>query len=499
MAGGALGVLLTEWGIRIFVALAPEWLLPAGELVVDVRVLAFALGVSLLTGIIFGLAPAWRASRAELTESLKEGGGRSGVTGPGRGRSFLLVSEVALAIVLLLGAGLMMNSFLRLQRVDVGLNPKNLLTAEVFLGGRKYWDHQPGDKKQVKPQGDIYFADILENVRNLPGVTAAGFMTRLPTDGSPSRMLQIVGRPQAASGEEQWAVFNEVTPGLLELLDVPLRQGRTIAEQDVEGAPWVIVVNETFVKKFFPDEEPIGQLVQLSIATGSGVVSPEEKPRQIVGVVGDVKHWSLRIEAPPAMYGPNRQHPWVYPGGFYVEHYRQHLVVKTAGDPMALAGAVRQAVAKADADQPAYDFMTMEQRLAASLGIERFSMRLFGTFAILAIVLASVGIYGVMAHVVTQRTHEIGVRRALGALDATVLGMVMRQGLKLTAIGIAIGLLASWGLTRLVAGMLFGVSPTDPVTFAVVVAVMLVVAVMAIWLPARRASRIDPLTALRYE
>jgi putative ABC transport system permease protein len=386
-----------------------------------------------------------------------------------------------------------------LQHVDAGFDPENLLTAEVFLGGRQYWDHLPGDKKQVKPQGDIYFDQVLDNIRSLPGVTAAGLITRLPTGGAPSRMLQILGKPQAAEGQAQWAVFNEVTPGLLELMGVPLRKGRSIAEQDVEGSPWVVVINESFAKKHFPDEEPLGQLLQLSITTGSGVVSSEEKPRQIVGVVGDVKHWTLRHESPPAMYGPNTQHPWVYPGGFYVEHYRQHLVIRTAGDPLSLVGSVRQAVAKVDADQPAYDFMTMDQRLAASLTFDRFSMRLFGTFAILAIVLAAVGIYGVMAHIVSQRTHEIGVRRALGALGNNVLGMVIRQGLKLTVVGIAIGLLASWGLTRFLAGILFGVTPTDPLTYVAVVAVMFVVALLASWVPARRASRIDPLTALRHE
>jgi putative ABC transport system permease protein len=469
------------------------------DLGIDARVLAFTLGVSLLTGILFGMAPAWFASRAELTESLKEGGGRSGVTGPGRGRGVLLVSEVALAVVLLLGAGLLMNSFLRLQRVDSGFNPANLLTAEVFLGGRTYWEHVPGDKKRVKPQSDIYYQEILDNIRSLPGVTAAGMITRLPTDGAPVRALQIVGKPPASDGEGAWAVFNEVTPGLLELMEVPLLRGRTISEQDVESAPWVVVINESMAKKYFPNEEPLGQLLQLSIVTGAGVMSTEDKPRQVVGVVGDVKHRSLRYDSPAAMYGANLQHPWEYPGGFYVEHLRHHLVIRTAGDPLGFVAAVRQAVTKVDTDQPAYDFLTMEQRLAESLSYDRFSMRLFGSFAILAIVLASVGIYGVMSHTVSQRTHEIGVRRALGAMNNNVLGMVLRQGLKLTIIGIAIGLLASWGLTRFLAGNLFGITPTDPLTTVAVVAVMVAVALLAMWLPARRASRIDPLTALRYE
>ncbi len=499
LAGGLLGVLFTELGIQVFLALAPQWLPRADDLVIDGRVLGFTLGVSLMTGIIFGLAPAWRESRSDLTESLKEGGGRTGVVGPGRGRSMLLVSEVALAIVLLLGAGLMMNSFIRLQRVDGGFNPANLLTAEVLLGGRTYWEHALDDTKRVKPQGDTYFQEVLDNVRNLPGVTGAGMITRLPTHGAPTRALQILGKPQANEGEGSWAVFNEVTPGLLELMEVPLRKGRYITEQDVDGAPWVVVVNESFAKKYFPEEAPLGQLVQLSIITSAGGHFSEEKPRQIVGVVGDVKHLSLRMDTLPAMYGSNLQHPWVYPGGFYAEHYRQHLVVRTTGDPMGLVSAVRTAVAEADPDQPAYDFMTMEQRLAESLSLERFSMRLFGTFAILAIMLASVGIYGVMAHLVTQRTHEIGVRRALGALENNVLSMVIRQGLKLTIIGMAIGLLASWGLTRFLARILFGVTPTDPLTYLVVVLVMFVVALLATWLPARRASRIDPMTALRYE
>ena len=509
LLGGLVGIFLTIWGIKLFAALAPDWFPLTDRIHIDATVLGFTLGVSLVTGVLFGLAPALQASKPDLIESLKEGKGHSAGTVRSRGRNLLLISEVSLALVLLVGAGLMMNSFVRIKRVNPGFDSAGLLTAEVFLGGNKYWQDLlgssknwlPGEMKRVTPQGDLFFQQVLERIERIPGVDSAGFITRLPTQGSSDRLVSIMGRPAPAPGERPLVGYNEVSPNVFQTLKIPLRKGRYLTEQDVEGSPWVVVINESMAEKYFPNEDPIGKLLRLSVtASWLGVHDAEEdRPRQIVGVVGDVKQWSLRSKSPAAMYGSHRQHPWEYPGGFYADHLRKSLVIRTALSPTSLIPAVRKAVAEVDKDQPAYDFMTMEQRLADSIALERFMMRLFGAFAGVALVLAAVGIYGVMSFFVGQRTHEIGVRMALGALQRDVLLSVVKQGLKLTAIGLVIGSLASLGLARLIAGALYGVTATDPFTYLGVSLFMAVVAFLASYIPARKAAKVDPMVALRSE
>ena len=501
LLGGLVGVFLAVWGIKLFAVLAPGWFPLTDQIRIDVTVLIFTMGVSLLTGVLFGLVPALQASKPNLIESLKEGKGHSAGTVRSRGRNLLLISEVSLALILLVGAGLMMNSFIRIKRVNPGFNPAGLLTAEVFLGGKKYWQDVPVDMKRVTPQGDLFFQQVLDRIERIPGVESAGFITRLPTQGSSERLVTVVGRPAPAPGEQPLVGYNEVSPDVFQTLKIPLRKGRYLTEQDVEGSPWVVVINESMAEKYFPSEAPIGKLLRLSVAASwIGLRDAEEDhPRQIVGVVGDVKQYSLRSKSPAVMYGSHRQHPWEYPGGYYADHLRKSLAIRTALDPTSLIPAVRKAVAQVDKDQPAYDFMTMEQRLADSIALERFMMRLFGVFAGLALILAAVGIYGVMSFFVGQRTHEIGVRMALGALERDVLLSVVKQGLKLTGIGVVIGFLASLGLARLIAGTLYGVTSTDPVTYLVVSLFMAFVAFLASYIPARKAAKIDPMVALRSE
>jgi putative ABC transport system permease protein len=500
LSAAALGVVLAYWGIKIFVALAPTWFARTAEIHIDVTVLGFTLGLAVLTGIVFGLAPAIRASRPDLNESLKETGGRSTGGSPRRGRGLLVVAEVALALVLLVGAGLMINSFLRLQGVDPGFNPDNVLTAEILLAGPQYWQQLEGDMKRVTPQGAVFFQQTLERIETLPGVVSAGISTMAPPSWVPFRTFKIAGAPALPPRRQPRAGYCEVSPNYFRTLQIPLRKGRLLTERDVEGSPWVVVTNEAFAKRFFPDEDPIGKLLHLKILGGSsGISIDEDRPRQIVGVVGDVRQWGPRGDPFPIMYGSYRQHVWEYPGGLYSGHLWKNFVIRTASDPLKLIASVQRIVAQADKNQVVFNFESMEQRLSDVLAPQRFWMRLFGIFAGLAVILAAIGIYGVMSYSVSQRTHEIGIRMALGADRGDVLRLVMKRGLVLALIGVAIGIGGVLALTRLISGFLYGVTATDPVTFAAVALVLIGVALLASYIPARRAIKVDPLVALRYE
>jgi putative ABC transport system permease protein len=480
-----LGVLLSFWGIRLFVALAPQWFARAEEISVDAAVLGFTLGISLLTGVLFGLAPALRASKPDLNESLKEGGRRSRGGSRHRSHSLLVISEVALALVLLVGASLMINSFLRLQRVDPGFNPDKLLTAEILLEGSKYWHRLAGSMKRVTPQGAIFYERLLERVRPLPGVKSADIISSIQWMYPAPDQLPRAG-------------YNEISPGFFGTMSIPLLKGRYLTERDVEGSPWVVIINESMARQFFPDEDPVGKMLHMTIYQGTLRPVREENPREIVGVVGDVRQ-RLASDPAPAMYGPYRQHLWEFPGGQYMIHLGKNLVIRTGSEPMSLATAVRRVVSEVDNDQAVYDIMTMEDRLSESLAPWRFQMRLYGIFAGLAVTLAAVGIFGVMSYSVSQRTHEFGIRMALGAHRGDVLKLVMKRGLVLALIGVAIGVAVALGLTRLIASELYGVTPTDPVTFTAVALVLVGVALLASYIPARRATKVDPLVALRHE
>jgi putative ABC transport system permease protein len=500
LLGGLTGVLLTFWGIEVFLALAPAGLASSLEISIDATVLGFALGLSMLTGILFGLAPAFQASKPDLNESLKEAGGRSAGGARHLSRSVLVASEVALALVLLVGAGLMINSFLRLQRVDLGFNPKNVLTADIFLTGPKYWQHAGGDMKRVTPQGAVFFQQVLERVEALPGVESAAVTHLAPPRGTQQRSIRILGQPASPSGQQPRASYSEVSPGFFRTLQIPLLKGRYLTDRDVEQSPWVVVINQTMARKFFPDEDPIGKQVQLAILGGSsGLNVEEDRPREIVGVVGDVRHFGFGGDLYPVMYGTYLQHGWEYPGGLYMSHLWKDVIIRAHSDPMALASAVQGIVAEVDKDQAVFNIESMEQGLDESLSSYGFLMRLFGIFGGLAVMLAVVGIYGVMSYSVTQRTHEFGVRLALGAGRGDVLRLVIMRGLKITVIGVVIGIAGSLALTRLISGMLYGVKATDPLTYTIVAVVLMAVALLACYIPARRATKVDPMVALRYE
>jgi putative ABC transport system permease protein len=494
LLGGLAGIFVGWAGIRIFLALAPDWFPRAQEIAIDLRVLLFTLAVALLTGLLFGLAPAVRASRPDLAEALKEGARRS-TRGPRqRGSRVLAVSEVALAFVLLVGAGLMMNTVIRLEHVDLGYEPDHLLVGEIELLSSKYREMLGNDMKRVTPQAGFFYDQVLEGVEALPGTRSAA----LVSSPWPSP-FRIVGAPEPPPDQQPRAGLMEVSSRYFETLGIPLRKGRLLDERDREGAPWVVVVNEAFVRRFSPDVEPLGRSVQVVLGSGAGVGRDEEQPRTIVGVVGDVRHWGPRADPPPAMYISNRQHPWEYPSGDSRIHLRKSLIVRTASDLLALAPAVREVVTKADRDQLVYDLMTDKQRISSQIGPWRFFARLYGLFAAMAILLALVGVYGVMSYSVDQRSHEFGIRMALGAQRRDVMRQVLSEGLLMSSVGIGVGLAAALGLTRFLASLLFEVKPYDPLTFAAISLVMLLVGLTACCVPARRATTLDPVAALRHE
>jgi putative ABC transport system permease protein len=492
LVGGALGVIVAGWGIDIFLALAPVERSGLPGIDIDVNVLAYTLGISLFTGILFGLAPALQASRPDLNETLKESGGRAFGVSRQRTRTVLVVTEIALALVLLIGAGLMINSLLRLGRVDLGFNPKNLLTAKITPDGPKYLLKLQNDFKRLTPQGDELVRQLLERLQALPAVEAAA----VRPIGPRGLAFRIAGRPAQEKG--QYALYSGVSPGYFRALEVPLLRGRLLTGRDAEQSPWVVVINQAMAKRFFPDEDPIGKELQLTISA-SGMSTVEDRTRQIVGIVGDIKQFGPMSQAPPAMYGSYRQHISDYPAGSYVSHLSRQVMIRTSSNPMKLAGPLQQIVAGLDKDLAVFDVKTMEEALADSLSYYSFMIRLFGIFGGLALLLAAVGIYGVMSYSVAQRTHEIGVRLALGAQTSDVLKIILRQGLKLTLIGVAIGIAGSLALTRLISRMLFGVKATDPLTYAIVSLILTAIALLACYIPARRATKVDPMVALRYE
>ena len=476
LLGGALGLLLAVWGVDVLVALMKrDFSIPRLENIhIDGWVLGFAFLVSLLTGIVFGLAPAFAASRVELNESLKEGS-RS-VTGslrPVQLRSLLVVSEVALALVLLVGAGLMIRSFLLLSRVEAGVNIRNVLALDFSLTASRY--AQPHVRTGFMQQ-------VAERVRTLPGVKSASWVADIPlTDNTDSLGFSIAGRPEPGPGEQREARFNVVGPGYLQALGIPLLRGRDFTDRDTDAAPGVVLLNQAMVRRYWPDEDPLGKQITTD---GKTFFS-------IVGVVGNVHQLGHASEASPEFYLSYLQDPVDWP-------YRT-LIVRSAGDPVKLAGLVEQAVWSVNKDQPVSNVRTMEQVLSESVAQPRIFTLLMGVFAALALALASVGIYGVVSYSVSQRTHEVGVRMALGAERIDVLRLVVGQGMLLTGIGLGIGLGGALALTRFLSSFLYSVRPTDPITFAVVALALAGVALLATYIPARRAMKVDPMVALRYE
>ena len=477
LIGGILGLLLARWGIDLLIAFGPVDLPRVREVAVDGRVLGFALFVSLLTGIFFGLLPALQVSRPNVSETLKEGG-RSVSSGAGRQRirSLLVIAEISLSLVLLVGAGLLIKSFLKLQSVNPGFNAQNVLTMQLDLTGPNY-------KKGAQV---IAFHDqLLERVKALPGVQFASTRSFVPLarDASFAYLRFQIEGSQANPEEGSVAFYNGVSPDYFETMMIPLRKGRGFNDRDVRGSQNVAVINDTLARRYLGDQDPIGKRITL-----------EDAPKEadwitIVGVVGDTKPRELHSEPVAELYMPYDQQP--EPG--------MSLMIRFQGADTGVAAAVRNEVLALDKNQPVYSIRMLDSVLSESVATPRFRTLLLAIFAGVALILAAVGIYGVMSYAVSQRTHEIGIRMALGARAADVLKLVINRGMTLALAGVALGLAGAFGLTRLMASLLFEVTATDALTYGLVSTGLLAVALLACYIPARRATKVDPLVALRYE
>jgi predicted permease len=476
--GGVLGVLLAHWGTRFIAYQLPDSIPRLLEANVDLRVLGFTLGVSLLTGLLFGLAPALQASRLNLTESLKEGDRGSSGTRQ-RLRSVLVVSEVALTLTLLVGAGLLIQSFRRVLKVDPGFDPENVLTMQVSVNNP--------DGRQVAN----FFQQLQENVRRLPGVTSVAVSNGLPLGVANNPIFIVLGRPLPEQGKAPGATRYTVSPDYFKTMGIDLLKGRVFNEQDTPESPQVIIIDEALAEQHFQNEDPIGKRMAQST---SGTPSYE-----IIGVVRHVEHANLDGQATtrrPQFYLSFNQIPVDrLPGSTR----RINVLTRTEVEPLSLTSAVRDQIAALNKDQAVFNVRTMDQIVSQSVASRRFSMMLLSVFAVVALVLASIGIYGMMSYAVAQRTREIGLRMTLGAQKGNVLRLVISQGMKLALVGVALGVVAAFALTRTMKTLLFGVSATDPVTFVGIGLLLALVALLACWVPARRATKVDPIVALRYE
>ncbi|HJP93188.1 MAG TPA: ABC transporter permease [Pyrinomonadaceae bacterium] len=478
LVGGAAGLLIAYWSVPALVSLLPQGQLDAmpffKELHLDAGILIFSFALSLLTGLIFGLAPALQSSRLDLNEALKEGGRQTSASAGYRLRSAMVVTEIALAVVLLVGAGLMMKSLLRLLQTNVGFKTENLLTVTVVLPPAKYTEENQ----------QISFNDQLrERVQSLPGVAGAGTVDILPVNAGNTTRFYIDGDPEPPPGKEREANFRVVSDDYFKALGVPLLAGRTFDARDKAGTPGVVIIGKTIADRVFAGRDPIGKRLRYSSSAG--------EPDLVVGVVGDVKITGLDEALRPVLYYPFRQNASTF----------LSLVARTNGDPNALAGAIRNEVRNLEPDAAILNVRTMDQMIAQTPAsfMRRFPALLISIFAAVALLLASIGIYGVVSYSVSQQTHYIGVRMALGARTSDILKMVLKQGLVLALIGVGIGVLAALGLMRLLSALLYQVSTNDAGTFTLVTGVLFVVALLACYLPARRATKVDPLVALRYE
>jgi putative ABC transport system permease protein len=478
LIGGAAGVLLGSWGVQALLALNPIPLPPYNQIRLDFTVLGFTLAASVITGILFGIAPAWQTLKFDLHTALKEGG-RASIADSGQRRlsSLLVIAETAMAMVLLIGAGLLLKSFAHLLDVKPGFVTENVLTMQVGLPNASYRE----------PQKRAAFLQQLErSLSGAPEVASVGFVTRLPLMSALNNVttfLAIEGR-EVPVAERPEIDFRRASTGYFQTMGIPLLKGRLVTEQDITNNTGAVVINDAMAKRFWPGEDPVGK--RISTATSSG---QQTQWQTIVGIVGSVRHLGLDVEPRPELYYHTNSNP---PFGPVV-------VIRTTGDPQRVISLARAKVRELDRDVPISNVNTMEQLVAQSVAQRRFGMFLVGIFAALALVLAVVGIYGVVSYSVAQRTNEIGVRMALGASTTDVLKLVLKQGMTLALIGVGVGLAGAFAVTRLMIALLFDVKPTDVATFATVSVGLILVALLACYVPARRAMKVDPLVALRYE
>ena len=486
LVGAAIGLTVSYWGLQLLMSMSPANLPELMSISIDARVMLFTLGIALATGLLFGVVPALQISKQNLRDTLHESGTRTTAGAGGRRiRGALVVAEIALSLVLLIGAALLLRSFSQLRDVDPGFDAPNVLTMQMSMTGGRY---------DTSEDLDGLFRSALARIRLLPGVEAAATVTNLPTEPGPDLPFEIEGR-QMEEGEFLGAQWRSTTPEYFEAMGIPLVRGRVFTEGETPASTPVILINETLAARDFPDQDPIGQMITVGRVMGPGF---EDPPRQIVGIVGDTREFGLDQPAPATLFVPYPQVP-----DQLIALANTLLpvvwVVRTREEPLSMTVPVQEVILGVDSNQPVSNVRSMEQVMGAWMARTEFNTLLLSIFAGVALFLAAIGIYGTMSYAVNQRTHEIGLRMALGAGGKQMLGLVVRQGMILAAAGVVIGLGAAFGLTRVLAGFLFGIGTTDTSTFAGVAAMLALIALVACYLPARRATRVDPMIALRYE
>jgi putative ABC transport system permease protein len=503
LIGSSLGILLSFWGTRLMRAIT-QGVPDAESIRIDGRVLLFAAGLSVLAALLFGLAPAIRAARLDLNDALREAESRTSSGKRGRTRYLLVISEVALAMVLLVGSGLMINSLLRMLLPSPGFDAANVLTMAVNLPATevKYVEKTPGkDMDRVSAKVTAFHRQLLERAAAMPGVESVGMISIIPPLGAGMRTFSILGHPAPSPGDRPVGFFNEVSPSYFRTMKIPLMKGRYFDERDTESAPWAVVISETLANRYFPKEDPIGQRILLRYEPQR---VDEDRPRQIVGVAGEVKQIGVG-GLHPLLYESFLQQPDVFRGGSEFFQLMGSLVIRTTSDVRAheadITTSVKQIVKEMDPDQPVTDVATMEDVLGKSLKDYKNYVVVLGFLAGIAVVLAAIGVYGVLSYFVNQRTKELGIRFALGAQRGDVLVLVAKLGLTLAGAGVAVGVALALGLNRFIKEhfWLFHVKPTDPATYAAVGFLLVSISVLACYLPARRATKVDPMTALRHE
>ncbi len=491
--GGVVGLFVCAGGIRIFIAVAHD--LPrSNEIRIDAAVLGFTLALSLATAALFGLIPALRLSKADLVGALTQSGQRAGEISRDIGKSALVVCEIALTLILLMGAGLTMKSFLHLLHVNPGFNVKGLLTADIEVLDQKYVEILPQNMRHVSPCVDTFYEDLLGRIERIPGVRSAAMQ-----GASRDCPFRIIDRPQSSAEEEREAVFEAVSPSYFRTLQQPLLYGREFTRNDSDLAPWVAIVNETMAHRFFRGDNPIGRVIHVAFTPLSKQQLPEDRPREIVGIVADTKQFGPMNEAQPTIYVPDRQHNAKYPGGAVRTHVTRSLIVRMDSIQPRFTEFLRKTVAEIDPDQSVNRVMSMEQSYGQSLSTWRFFLRVFGIFSAIALFLAAVGIYGLVSYSVGRRTHEFAVRLAIGARRVQIAQMVLSRGLVLTASGILIGVTGALAMTKLIAHLLWNTKSADPTTLAIVCLILGGISLLASLIPAWRAIRVDPIVILRSE